>query len=181
MVDPYSILRGVLSGYADHDKWIGKPFEAIKRLSNTKVGDVGQDFVEQLCGEIGFECAFPEGADGRRNRQSPWDIRIQGKTFELKTATEGVSGSFQFNHIRYHRPYDALLCIGIAPADILIGAWTKAAVATGLAGTMVSMDKGSSATHKLTKTRTRLLPVACFEDTVLKLLADLDTATMAAS
>lgn len=174
MLDPHAILLGVLSGYADANKWVGQPFEAIKRLSNTKVGDVGQDFVERLCSEVGFDCAFPEGLYGKRNRQSSWDIRLEGKTFELKTATEDVSGSFQFNHIRYHRPYEALLCVGVAPGDILIGAWTKAAVTTGRAGKLVSMDKGSNATHKLTKRRSDLLSIETFEDTVLDLLAALD-------
>lgn len=46
-------------------------------------------------------------------------MRIEGASFELKMATEDVHGSFQFNHIRYHRPYDALLCLGIAPENIL--------------------------------------------------------------
>ena len=98
-----------------------------------------------LCEEIGFECEFPESAKGAgRQRQSPWDIRIEGVTFELKTATEDVSGSFQFNHIRYHREYEALLCVGISPNQIGFDAWSKAAVATGEAGKLVSMEKGGS-------------------------------------
>jgi len=70
-------------------------------------------------------------------------------TFELKTATEDIGGSFQFNHLRYHREYDAVLCIGIAPSDIYMGSWTKADVATGAAGKLVSMEKGANASYKL--------------------------------
>jgi len=172
--DAGDLLREVLSGYADSDKWVGQPFEHIKRLSNTKVGDVGQDFVERLCGELGFTCEFPLNAKGKRSRTEAWDVRIEGTTFELKTATEDVHDSFQFNHIRYHRPYDALLCIGIAPSDILMDAWTKAAVVTGQAGPLVSMDKGSSATHKLTKRRPQLRPIDDFEDRLLAVLATPD-------
>ncbi len=41
MADARQILRNVLAEYADADKWIGSPFERIKRISNTKVGDIG--------------------------------------------------------------------------------------------------------------------------------------------
>lgn len=159
-----AFLQEILAKYADADKWVGQPFESIKRLSNTKVGDVGLDVVERLCEEAGFCCKFPLGVKGKRSRTSPWDIQIQGTAFELKTATEDVNGSFQFNHIRYHRNYDALLCVGIAPKDIFMAAWTKADVATGKAGHLVTMDKGSSATHKLTKRRSQLRSVKEFKN-----------------
>jgi len=170
MANAAAILLGVLERYADADKWVGQPFEPVKRLSNTKVGDVGQDFVEALCNELGFDCEFPTNTKGVRARTHPWDVRIEGCNFELKTATEDVSGAFQFNHIRYHREYDALLCIGIAPGDIFMGAWSKAEVATGKAGRLVSMDKGSSATHKLTKRPEHLKPISEFEDVLLAVL-----------
>ena len=173
--DAEAILLDVLSTYADANKWINAPFGAIKRLSNTKVGDAGQDFVELLCNELGFEVEFPERLEGQgRQRQSPWDIRIEGVTFELKTATEDVSGSFQFNHIRYHRDYEALLCLGISPDQIEFDAWSKAAVATGEAGSLVSMEKGGSASHKLTKRRGRIRPISEFEDHILDLIAAID-------
>ena len=120
-----------------------------------------------------LDCAFPTKADGGRSRNSPWDVRIEGVAFELKTATEDVKGSFQFNHIRYHRPYDALLCIGIAPESVSFGAWSKADVATGKAGHLVPMDSGTSATYKLTKRALQLRPIADFEDGLLDLIADL--------
>ena len=173
--DAEAILLEVLASYSDADKWDNSTFETIKRLSNTKVGDAGQDFVERLCDEIGFECEFPERPEGKgRQRQSPWDIRIEEVTFELKTATEDVSGSFQFNHIRYHRPYAALLCLGISPDQIGFDAWSKAAVTTGEAGRLVSMEKGGSASHKLTKRRGQLRPIHDFEDHVLNLVTAID-------
>ena len=173
MADARRILQKILSGYKDADKWVGSPFERIKRLSNTKVGDVGQEFVETLCGELGFDCVFPLDSSGKRARNSPWDIRIENTTFELKTATEDIHNAFQFNHIRYHRDYEALLCVGIAPTEIRFDAWSKADVATGKAGHLITMDKGSSATHKLTKRRDRLMPIGQFEDRILELLSDI--------
>jgi len=174
-LDAAAILLDVLASYSDADKWVDAPFEEIKRLSNTKVGDAGQDFVERLCEEIGFDCQFPERPEGKgRQRQSPWDIRIEDATFELKTATEDVGGSFQLNHIRYHRPYEALLCVGISPDQIEFDAWSKAAVVTGEAGHLVSMEKGGSASHKLTKRRGRLRPIHEFENHVLNLVTAID-------
>ena len=164
----------MLSKYEDADKWVGFTFERVKRLSNTKVGDVGQDFVEALCDELGFDCEFPErSARGGRSRQSPWDICIEGVTFELNTATEDVHGAFQFNHVRYHRQYEALLCVGIAPNAVLFDAWSKAEVTTGRAGHLVTMDKGSSATYKLTKRQDGLRQIRQFETHLLEVIGDL--------
>ena len=174
MPDPHNILARVLARYKDADKWVDASFEQMKRISNTKVGDVGQDFVEELCEELQFECEFPEGRNGKRSRRSPWDIRIEGRTFELKTATEDTGGAFQFNHIRYQREYEGLLCVGIGPDSICFGTWTKGEVATGRAGKLVSMEKGGSASYKLTKRPDRLHPIADFEDRLLDVLAQLD-------
>ena len=172
--DPSALLQEVLANYVDTSKWAGQPFEHIRRIPNTKVGDVGQDFVERLCADIGINCEFPLNDDGSRRRQNPWDIKIEKTTFELKTASEDINGAFQFNHIRYHREYDALLCIGIAPSKIFMGAWTKADVTTGKAGGMVSMEKGANASYKLTKRPDQLYPIAEFEEQVLTLVTNPD-------
>lgn len=172
--DAHQILLNVLARYEDAGKWKGATFERIKRLSNTKVGDAGQDFVEVLCKELGFECDFPEHTSGGgKSRQSLWDIKIEGVAFELKTATEDVHRAFQFNHIRYHRQYEGLLCVGVAPESVLFDAWSKAGVTTGKAGRLVTMDKGSSATFKLTKRPGELRSIDEFESHPLDLIADL--------
>ena len=168
--DPSELLKDILAGYVDTTKWTGKPFEHIRLIPNTKVGDVGQEFVERLCINIGFKCEFPKKADGTRRRQSSWDIQIEGMNFELKTASEDVKGAFQFNHIRYHREYDALLCVGIAPSEIFMDAWTKPDVLMGKAGRLVSMEKGANASYKLTKRCDQLHSIVEFEDRVLGLL-----------
>ncbi len=171
MTDVESILLEILDRYKDSDKWNGRPFEHVKRLSNTRIGDIGQDFTEAPCRKIGFTCEFLLNSKGKPSRKGPWDVRIEGRAFELKTATEDVNGSFQFNHIRYHREYEALLCIGISPDSVVMDAWTKADVVTKKAGKLVTMDKGSSATHKLTKRRDILRPISEFEDRILEVLS----------
>jgi len=165
MTDARRILQTILESrkYRAAQKWRGSCFESIKIVANTHVGDIGQDFVEALCGELRLACEFPVSGTGGRARQSPWDMKIEGVTFEVKTATEDVNGAFQFNHIRHHRAYEALLCVGIAPNDIYFGAWTKADVSTEEAGHLVTMDKGSSATFKLSKRKDDLRPIDEFE------------------
>ena len=167
MCDPRAILSEVLESYADAEKWVDSTFEKAKRISNSKVGEMGQDFAEKLCEALGF------AQERSPSKQWPWDIRIEGVTFEVKTATEDTRRAFQFNHIRHHRDYQGLLCIGIAPEDILFHAWSKADVATKKAGHLVTMDKGSSATWKLTKKRDDLLPISTFESHILGLVVEL--------
>ena len=153
MINEHDILLAVLAKYQNAAKWKGALFGHIKSVSNSHVGAVGQEFVAELCDRYGLKFEFPVGREGKRTLNAPWDIRIEGVSFEIKTATEDTSGSFQFNHVRHHREYQALLCIGIAPDEVVFDAWTKADIATGKAGNLASMDKGSSATFKLTKRR----------------------------
>ena len=174
MPDPRAILDAVLDKHDDHRKWASSRFEKIKRISNQKVGQVGQDFVEALCGEIGFEVDFPVNTAGERTTQSPWNIRIEGLTFEQKTATEDINNCFQFNHIRYHREYNAVLCVGIAPEDIMFGVWSKADIVTGKAGRLVSMERGANASYKLTKRPPELYHIRELEDRLLTFLAQED-------
>lgn len=164
MIDPKAILIEILRNHHDSEKWVGAPFEAIKRVSNSKVGSVGQEFLEKLCKKFGYVCEFPENKKGEKAKQSPWDIKLENIEFELKTATEDVSGMFQFNHIRYHRAYDALICLGISPADIYFGVWSKADLTTGKAGNLVSMEKEANASYKLSKKASSLHPIEKFKD-----------------
>jgi len=166
MVDAKRILLDVFKAYTDDNKWVDATFEPIKRISNTNVGAMGQDFIENLASAYGFECLFPINSCGKRLKQSPWDIQINGVKFELKTATEDVSGAYQFNHIRYHRSYDAVLCLGISPETIRFNLWTKADISTGKAGKLVSMEKSGNASYKLTKKPKDLYDIDKFDEIV---------------
>lgn len=156
------LLLGIIERHHNHNKWDNGIFKSIKTISNTKVGDVGQDFIEQLCIQLGIQHEFPLNANGERLTQNPWDIKIMGIEFELKTATEDTNGKFQFNHIRYHRQYDALMCLGISPERIYFNIWSKAQVTTGRAGRLVSMERGANASYKLTKGPSDLINIEEF-------------------
>lgn len=165
MIKSIELMQEIISGYSNASKWVDAPLGSIKALSNTHIGDIGQDFVEKWCQELGLDCVR------YGSRRGPWDAKIEGITFEIKTATEDVNGNFQFNHIRHHRQYQALLCLGIAPDIILFDTWRKGDVSEGHAGRLVTMDMGSSATFKLTKKRDDLHPLSEFETRIIAILS----------
>jgi hypothetical protein len=170
MVDHRRIFIESLDKYRNHTKWDDGDYRGIKTVANTSVGDVGQDFIECLCDALNIQNSPPKKSDGSRQRQNPWDIEIGGVTFEVKTATEDVSGSFQFNHIRYHRQYNAVLCLGVSPNELFFNVWTKSEVSTGEAGKLVSMEKGANASYKLTKRKNQLHSIDKFEKVILEFI-----------
>ena len=158
------LFKKTLLSFKDDSKWLNAYFKEIKTLSNTKVGDVGQKFIENLCEKLNLSYKLPTNKKGHTKRQSPWDIEIEGIKFELKTATEDTHNKFQFNHIRYHRPYDGLICLGVSPDDLYFNLYTKAELTTGKAGKLVSMEKGANASYKLTKSKKELFFIKDFQD-----------------
>lgn len=171
--DYEGLMDAAIAAAANDAKWIDSKFEGIKVVSNTAVGKVGQTFVESLCTALGLHFTLPTSASGSLLNQSPWDIAILGKQFELKTATEDVKRCFQFNHIRYHRPYDAAIFIGVAPDQILFDCHSKADLVTGKAGSLCSMEKGANASFKYTRRPGQLHPITEFETRIRSLVATL--------
>ena len=172
MLNALNLMKNVIAKYANNPKWVNAPLGGIKILSNTHVGKAGEDFIKLWCEEHNFAWESPA------SNQSPWDIRIESITFEIKTATEDVNGNFQFNHIRRHRDYGGLICLGIAPDEILFDAWGKDTVVRDIAGHLVTMDKGSAATFKLTKKPSDLLPITQFADKISEIVTYLTDETV---
>ena len=167
MLDAIKLMKTVIATYENDSKWINAALGDIKVLSNTHIGKVGQDFIEQWCQRLGLDYELP------LSTFSAWDIQIELVTFEVKTATEDVHGKFQFNHIRHHRDYQAVLGLGIAPDMILFDIWRKGDIVEGHAGKLASMDKGSSATFKLTKKPSELYPITQFADRLYEVVVPL--------
>lgn len=163
-IDYVHLFKTVVDKHQNAKKWENGDFVGIKVLSNTKVGAVGQDFIEELCGALGIPILFPVNKQNKKASQSPWDVKLNNITFELKTATEDVGGKFQFNHIRYHRVYDAVLCLGISPNELLFNIYSKADIATGKAGKLVSMEQAGNASYKLTKSKHELFHIDSFAE-----------------
>ena len=82
MLDAIQVMKDVITTYANNPKWVDAPLGDIKILSNTHVGNAGQDFIKQWCQTQNLTWESPEST------QSAWDARIENITFEIKTATE---------------------------------------------------------------------------------------------
>ena len=173
MPDPITLFAETLSEFNDDSKWDGAVLGKIKTISNTKVGSVGQRFIEKLCSQLSIPYSFPiNPTTGEPLTQSPWDIEILDIKFELKTATEDINGKYQFNHIRYHRTYEGLLCLGVSPANLHFGVWSKADVTTNKAGKLVSMEKSANASYKLTKDPRHLHEISEFQTIITQFAHD---------
>lgn len=106
------ILERLLKSMGIAAKWDGARFRNIKMVGATNVGQVGEQFaVEMLC-EAGYE------AEQNPQKRGEWDIRANGRTMEVKCASEDTNGGFQFNGVRYDTKYDFLLVVGISPESI---------------------------------------------------------------
>lgn len=170
MCDYNHMMINAINSNKNDGKWANAPFEGIKLVSNTAVGSVGQTFVRNVCDALGIDNEPPVTAKGKEAYNSPWDLKIKNVTFEIKTASEDTRGRYQFNHVRLHREYHAMLCIGISPDNIYFQVWTKAQIATGGAGKLTSMEKGGASDFKLSKSKSALLPIENFEATILSFI-----------
>ena len=127
-------------------------------MSNTNVGNVGEDFLLSYCNQLGLN------AEKAKNRTA-WDIKINDITYEVKTATEDVHNKFQFNHFRTHRQYEAAICLGISPNEIKFDVLTKNEL---LKQKLVSMEKGANASYKWTRPKRDLYDITKFKEMILE-------------
>ena len=146
------LLNEVIGDHSPPSKWTGAPLESFRSVANTNRGQIGEAFLHRYLNRNGIKT-------GNGARVTPTDLTIEGIRFEVKTASEDIGGSFQFNHVRLDRDYEYLLCLGIAPASIWFNAWRKGYVAEGTAGKLVRMAEGQSVTFKLTKRKDAMRPI----------------------
>jgi len=171
--DYLKVFHNILENFNAGNKWINKPFEKMVMIPLTNRGQLVQLFIERICSKLSLPIELPKSISGDRATQSPWDLKINGVTFEIKAATEDTNNKFQFNHIRYHRKYDALLCVGISPGELRFRCWTAADVKTNKAGNLVSMEKAANASFKLTKSARELLGFELFKIEIDKIVNSL--------
>jgi len=167
MPDPLKLFHDVAISKFIDKKWTGQPYEAFKHLANTSKGDAAEEFIKVYAEVLGFR------AEKNKKRLGDWDVKINEKKFEVKCATEDISGSFQFNHIRFDYKYDFLLCLGVTPNNLLFRIWNKGDVATDKAGTMVSMGRGQNSSFKLTKKKSDLFDINHLRDELTPLFDSL--------
>lgn len=157
------LLAEIIAEQAPKDIWQGSPLIGYRSLGNTNRGEIGEEFVRRYLREHGVET-------GNGNRTSKTDMRIGGHRFEVKTASLGANGTFQFNHVRLDRHYNFLLCLGVCPREIRFNMWRKGAVAEGEAGALVRMAEGQAVTYKIRKKLDDLLPIERLPATLADML-----------
>ena len=143
-MNPVELLISVIREHTPKDIWQGSPLIGYRLLGNTNRGEIGEEFIRRFLAQHGVKT-------GNGNRTSRTDLRIESLRFEVKTASLGANGTFQFNHVRLDRMYSYLLCLGICPDRVVFNMWRKGEVAEHRAGTLVRMAEGQAVTYKLTK------------------------------
>ena len=139
-----NLLVTIIQEHAPEDIWRDSPLAGYRMLGNTNRGAIGEELIRRYL-------AFNDIAVGNGGRASPTDLRVGDVRFEVKTASLGANGTFQFNHVRMDRDYDYLLCLGICPNEVVFEMWRKGVVAENRAGRLVRMAEGQAVTYKLTK------------------------------
>ena len=146
------LMVEIIKEHAPEDIWQESPLIDYRSLGNTNRGAIGEEFIRRYLRSIGIEV-------GNGGRTSETDMRIGDHRFEVKTASQGAKGTFQFNHVRLDRQYDYLICLGVCPHEIRFNIWRKGDVAEGSAGHLVRMAEGQAVTYKITKKLTDLLSI----------------------
>ena len=159
-MNPVAMLASIIREHAPEDIWQESPLIGYRMLGNTNRGEIGEEFIRRFLGENGITV-------GNGGRTSRTDLRIGDLRFEIKTASLGAKGTFQFNHVRLDRQYDYLLCLGVCPHQVVFNMWRKGMVADNRAGTLVRMAEGQAVTYKLTKRLDDMLDIADLPSAIL--------------
>lgn len=152
-MNPVDLLVDIIREHAPKDIWQGSPLIGYRMLGNTNRGEIGEEFIRRYLRAVKIDV-------GNGGRTSKTDLRIEGRRFEVKTASMGANRTFQFNHVRLDRNYSWLLCLGICPSEIVFNMWRKGEVAENKAGALVRMAEGQAVTYKLTKKYTDMRAIA---------------------
>ncbi|PYS23375.1 MAG: hypothetical protein DMF72_09635 [Acidobacteria bacterium] len=168
-IDPIKLMIHIIKTHAPENIWLESPLQGYRGLGNTNRGEIGEEFIRQYLKAAGLEIS-----NGKRT--SITDVKIGGHPFEIKTASLGANGTFQFNHVRLDRNYEYLLCLGICPQEIVYNMWRKGDVAEGKAGKLVRMAEGQAVTWKLTKQLSTMIPIEDLPDN-LRITLDLPKLT----
>ena len=104
-IDPIDLMVQVIQEHSPESIWKGSRLEGYRRLGNTNRGQIGEDFIRKYL-------TTADIAVGNGSRVTPTDLLIAGQRFEVKTASLGANGTFQFNHVSPNPPTRSGLGVG---------------------------------------------------------------------
>lgn len=101
IINPINVLQniGILQYKKQNEvnQWKKSIFEKINKLKNDYVGKVGELLVFELCKLTEINCEYKEDIN---SIDGTYDIIINEKKIEVKTARCGLLGSFQHENLR---------------------------------------------------------------------------------
>ena len=100
----------------DSNQWHSSTLESINDLKPDYAGKVGEHFIQQLCATGVVQCEYDEDVN---SKDGTYDVKINAKKVEIKTARLGVQGAFQHETLKKDG-YDYLLFIDITPNHFYI-------------------------------------------------------------
>jgi len=106
-----SIGNTLLDRQNSSNEWHGAALESINDLKPDYAGKVGEFLIQQLCVTGTVKCEYDED---KNSKDGTYDIKINDKKVEIKTARLGVQGAFQHETLKADG-YDYLLFVDITP------------------------------------------------------------------
>lgn len=107
--------------------WKNSPFKQLKELTNDDKGEWGEDFIQKLVSYITKLSVKWDGNSNTSNDDGIYDIKINKKRTEVKTATVGynkkkkkVTNTYQHENIYEEDVWDNLLLLDIKPEGFYI-------------------------------------------------------------
>lgn len=82
-----------------NNKWIGKDFYKISTLKSNNVGNVGENLLTNICKYGKIDVSY-EGTKNKDATDGTYDVKINNKRCEIKTARIGLSDTFQHESLR---------------------------------------------------------------------------------
>lgn len=102
----------------DRDIWANSPWKNIAQLCNNDSGGGGEEFICQLCNDVGIPCSINGTKLKGKNKG---DGVINGRSVEVKTSRQTSSGS-AFQHELGENPWDTefMIFFDVSPTKLYI-------------------------------------------------------------
>ena len=102
--------------------WINSPYKDLVKLQSNNVGNVGEQFINDICNASGID-ADCNGAKTKKVGGGEGDGKIMDIPIEIKTAHQGSSSSQSFQHELGEVPWNGgkyVIFVDIAPECIYL-------------------------------------------------------------
>ena len=97
---------------------VNSPYLRIKEMPNDDTGDVGELMFEKVFTEKGYDVKFDRS---KTDDEKDWDIEVNNKTIEVKTATIGKStDNFQHEKFFKNKNYDIIAFVDITATEVYL-------------------------------------------------------------